>query len=189
VLTGDANDGVGKGMHGGDIVIAPAARERGRARQVLAGNAVLYGATGGRVFIAGAEGERFAVRNSGATAVVEGAGDHACEYMTGGTVVILGSVGRNFAAGMTGGVAYILDRRRTLGDRLDPQLFAVESLDAIDRATLRDLLQTHERLTGSRQARVLLRNDSTLSSLVRVSPLVSGAAQVDEDDETRAVNE
>jgi glutamate synthase (ferredoxin) len=103
-LVGDANDGLGKGMHGGEIVVAPSARERGRARQVLVGNATLYGATGGRVFIAGAAGERFAIRNSGATAVVEGVGDHACEYMTGGTVVILGAFGRNFAAGMTGGV-------------------------------------------------------------------------------------
>src|SRR5262249_19509065 len=84
-LVGDANDGLGKGMHGGEIVVAPTARERGRMNQVLAGNAALYGATGGRLFVAGRVGERFAVRNSGATAVVEGAGDHACEYMTGGT--------------------------------------------------------------------------------------------------------
>ena len=84
-LVGDANDGLGKGMHGGEIVVAPAARERGRANQVLAGNAALYGATGGRLFVAGLAGERFAIRNSGATAVVEGVGDHACEYMTGGT--------------------------------------------------------------------------------------------------------
>ena len=89
-LVGDANDGLGKGMHGGEIVVAPAARERGRANQVLAGNAALYGATGGRLFVAGLAGERFAVRNSGATAVVEGVGDHACEYMTGGLVVVLG---------------------------------------------------------------------------------------------------
>ena len=106
-LIGDANDGLGKGMHGGEIVVAPAARERGRANQVLAGNAALYGATGGRLFLAGLAGERFAIRNSGATAVVEGVGDHACEYMTGGTVVVLGGVGQNFAAGMTGGVIYV----------------------------------------------------------------------------------
>src|SRR5262245_45478846 len=93
VLIGDANDGLGKGMHGGEIVVAPAARERGRSGQSLVGNAALYGATGGRVFIAGTAGERFAVRNSGASAVVEGVGDHGCEYMTGGTVVVLGPVG------------------------------------------------------------------------------------------------
>src|SRR6185436_6480033 len=99
VLVGDANDGLGKGMHGGEIVVAPAARERGRSGQVLVGNTALYGATGGRVFIAGAAGERFGIRNSGASAVVEGVGDHACEYMTGGIVAVLGPIGRNLAAG------------------------------------------------------------------------------------------
>ena len=100
---------LGKGMHGGEIVVRPPARQRGRQRQALVGNTALYGATGGRVFIAGAAGERFAVRNSGATAVVEGVGDHGCEYMTGGVVLILGATGRNFGAGMTGGVAYVHD--------------------------------------------------------------------------------
>ena len=119
-LIGDANDGLGKGMHGGEIVVAPAARERGRANQVLAGNAALYGATGGRLFVAGLAGERFAIRNSGATAVVEGVGDHACEYMTGGTVVVLGGVGQNFAAGMTGGVIYVAGNRESLAARIQP---------------------------------------------------------------------
>jgi glutamate synthase domain-containing protein 3 len=169
-LVGDANDGLGKGMHGGDIVVAPPARERGRGKQVLAGNAALYGATGGRVFIAGAAGERFAVRNSGAVAVVEGVGDHACEYMTGGTVVILGSVGRNFAAGMTGGVAYVCEGGRTLAARTMPKHVAVEPLTASDQQVVRALLETHERLTGSRVARTLLRRDRGLSGFWRVSP-------------------
>jgi glutamate synthase domain-containing protein 2/glutamate synthase domain-containing protein 1/glutamate synthase domain-containing protein 3 len=107
-VEGDANDGVGKGMHGGEIVVRPPHGNRA-PEPVLVGNAALYGATGGRMFVAGRAGERFAVRNSGAWAVVEGLGDHGCEYMTGGAVLVLGSVGRNFAAGLTGGIAYVLD--------------------------------------------------------------------------------
>jgi glutamate synthase domain-containing protein 2/glutamate synthase domain-containing protein 3 len=188
VLVGDANDGVGKGMHGGELVICPSARERGRARQVLVGNAALYGATGGRLFIAGGAGERFAVRNSGATAVVEGAGDHACEYMTSGTVVILGPVGSNFAAGLTGGVAFVLDRKRTLAARVNPQLVSVDALVASDRKPLLELLEAHERLTGSRLARSILRNDPTLTAFVRVSPVTVPAEQA-AIAEVRAVNE
>jgi glutamate synthase domain-containing protein 3 len=160
-------------MHGGEITVASAARERGRANQVLVGNAALYGATGGRVFIAGRAGERFGVRNSGATAVVEGAGDHCCEYMTGGIVVILGGVGYNFGAGMTGGVAYVSDRRRSLVSRLNPEQLSVEPLDAADQKVLRDLLETHERLTGSRVARAVLRHDrgfTTFKRVVAVAP-------------------
>ena len=167
-LVGDANDGLGKGMHGGEIVVSAAPRERGRPDQVLAGNAALYGATGGRVFIAGRVGERFAVRNSGATAVVEGVGDHACEYMTGGIVVVLGSIGRNFGSGMTGGVAYVCDRRRTLVERSNPQHLAVEPLTASDQKVVRHLLETHERLTGSRLARAILRHDRGLTTFRRV---------------------
>ncbi|HZP48838.1 MAG TPA: glutamate synthase large subunit [Vicinamibacterales bacterium] len=167
-LVGDANDGLGKGMHGGEIVVAPAARERGRARQVLVGNAALYGATGGRVFVAGHVGERFAVRNSGATAVVEGAGDHGCEYMTGGTVVVLGPVGRNFAAGMTGGIAFVSDRQRLLAARTDGEHLAVTPLTTAQQRFVRDLIETHERLTGSRVARAILRNDPALSTFVAV---------------------
>src|SRR5207244_5576794 len=110
LLTGEANDYVGKGMTGGEIVITPpAALLPASFRHVIAGNTVLYGATGGRLLAAGRAGERFAVRNSGAVAVVEGIGDHGCEYMTGGVVVVLGDTGRNFAAGMSGGAAYVYD--------------------------------------------------------------------------------
>ncbi|HEX7136354.1 MAG TPA: glutamate synthase-related protein, partial [Vicinamibacterales bacterium] len=168
-LVGDANDGLGKGMHGGDITVSAAARERGRPDQVLCGNAALYGATGGRVFIAGRAGERFAVRNSGATAVVEGVGDHACEYMTGGIVVVLGSIGRNFGSGMTGGVAYVCDRRRTVVARTNPQHLAVEPLTPSDQKVVRQLLETHERLTGSRLARAILRHDRGLTTFRRVA--------------------
>ena len=169
-LVGDANDGLGKGMHGGEIVVAPAARERGRANQVLAGNAALYGATGGRVFIAGLAGERFAIRNSGATAVVEGVGDHACEYMTGGTVVVLGAVGQNFAAGMTGGVDLRRRQPRVAGGAVNPQQLAIEAPTPAEQKLLRELLETHERLTGSRVARSLLRFDRHLAGFCRVTP-------------------
>jgi glutamate synthase domain-containing protein 2/glutamate synthase domain-containing protein 3 len=178
-LTGDANDGLGKGMHGGRIVVAPSARERGRADQVIAGNAALYGATGGRVFIGGRAGERFAVRNSGATAVVEGVGDHACEYMTAGTVVVLGSVGRNFASGMTGGVAYVCDRKQVLVERTAPQHVAVEPLTAADHRIVIELLETHERLTGSRLARAILRHDRGLTTFRRVVSAAARPAFVD----------
>jgi len=203
-LVGDANDGLGKGMHGGEIVVAPAARERGRARQVLAGNAVLYGATGGRVFVAGTVGERFAVRNSGATAVIEGAGDHACEYMTGGTVVVLGSVGRNFAAGLTGGVVFLSSRCLTpsrsygcqtlpLAARVNSEAVSVEALSAADQKLVRELIDAHERATGSRVARGVLRNDPHLATFVAVRPLqssvVSHQSSVGEKVDERAVNE
>ena len=169
-LVGDANDGLGKGMHGGEIVVAPAARERGRANQVLAGNAALYGATGGRLFVAGLAGERFAVRNSGATAVVEGVGDHACEYMTAGLVVVLGGVGQNFAAGLTGGVIYVAGSRESLAARTNPQQLAIDAPTQAEQKQLRELLETHERLTGSRVARSLLRFDRHLAGFCRVTP-------------------
>jgi glutamate synthase (ferredoxin) len=175
-LIGDANDGLGKGMHGGEIVVAPAARERGRANQVLAGNAALYGATGGRLFIAGLAGERFAIRNSGATAVVEGVGDHACEYMTGGTVVVLGAVGQNFAAGMTGGVIYVAGNRETLAARTNPQQLDIEAPTAAEQKVLRELLETHERLTGSRIARSLLRFDRHLAGFCRITPAATAVS-------------
>ncbi|HYM22571.1 MAG TPA: hypothetical protein VEU08_05170, partial [Vicinamibacterales bacterium] len=186
VLTGDANDGVGKGMRGGDIIVAPKARERGRPRQVLIGNAALYGATGGRLFVAGAAGERFAVRNSGAIASVEGVGDHGCEYMTGGTVLVLGPIGRNFAAGMTGGVAFVRESRDIAAARVCSEDAAVEALTPTDHAIVRDLLEQHARLTGSRVARALLRTDPMLTSFCRVVP-VSRAAGVESEPAAAAV--
>jgi glutamate synthase (ferredoxin) len=174
-LVGDANDGLGKGMHGGAIVVAAAARERGRAQQVLVGNAALYGATGGRVFIGGAAGERFAIRNSGAFAVVEGVGDHACEYMTGGAVVVLGRIGRNFGAGMTGGVAYIATDRETLVARTDRRQLSIDSPTPAEQQWLRETLLAHERQTGSRAARRILRNDRQLSTFWRVAPIAAAA--------------
>ena len=153
-LAGDANDYLGKGLSGGRIVAAPdPAAPFAAAENIIAGNVVLYGATAGEVFLCGVVGERFCVRNSGATAVAEGVGDHGCEYMTGGRVVVLGPVGRNFAAGMSGGIAYLLD--------LDPRrvntgMVDLDPLDDSDRAFLRDIVQRHFAETGSAVARALL---------------------------------
>ncbi|CAA9224523.1 MAG: Glutamate synthase [NADPH] large chain [uncultured Acidimicrobiales bacterium] len=146
-LVGEANDYVGKGMGGGRVVITPPADDAGQP--VLAGNTCLYGATGGELFVAGEAGERFAVRNSGATAVVEGAGDHCCEYMTGGTVVVLGPVGNNFGAGMTGGQAYVLDPQHDLMGRLNTALVEAARPDNESLDELRWLLERHVELTGS----------------------------------------
>jgi glutamate synthase (NADPH/NADH) large chain len=160
-LQGDANDYVGKGMSGGRIVLTTADVDRERARRnVICGNACLYGATGGDLFANGQAGERFAVRNSGARAVIEGAGHHACEYMTGGTVVIMGPFGPNLAAGMTGGELYLLDPNRRSGRYLNPEF--VESSPLEDqrfdapRRRLKGLISTHVALTGSEWGRKVL---------------------------------
>jgi glutamate synthase (ferredoxin) len=153
-LDGEANDYVAKGMGGGRVVIRAPGDDHGDP--VLAGNTVLYGATGGQLFVAGRVGERFAVRNSGAVAVVEGAGDHACEYMTGGTVVVLGATGRNLGAGMTGGQAYVFDPDGLLGSRLNRQLVDAIRLDGAQEAELQFLVERHRELTGSHVAAAML---------------------------------
>jgi len=154
VLTGEANDYVGKGMGGGRIVIRPPANDAGNP--VLLGNTVLYGATGGELFVAGRAGERFAVRNSGAWAVVEGVGDHACEYMTGGVVVVLGPTGANVGAGMTGGECYVLDPSAAILARVNTQLVEARRPDGAQFAHLRSLVARHAELTGSATASALL---------------------------------
>jgi glutamate synthase (ferredoxin) len=168
-LTGEANDYVGKGMGGGRIAIAAPPDDAGDPW--LAGNTVLYGATGGELFIAGRTGERFAVRNSGALAVVEGVGDHACEYMTGGTVVVLGPVGRNLAAGMTGGELFVHDPQRHVPIRLNPELVEARpaSPEALER--LRLLVRRHHDLTGSARAAALLTEwDRHAAAMLHVRP-------------------
>jgi glutamate synthase (ferredoxin) len=172
-LVGEANDYVGKSMGGGRLVIRPPADDAGEP--TLAGNTCLYGATAGSVFIAGAVGERFAVRNSGAVAVVEGTGDHCCEYMTGGTVVVLGAIGQNFAAGLTGGVIYVAGNRESLAARLNARELAIDAPTPTEQKLLRDLLETHERLTGSRVARSLLRFDRQLAGFCRITPAIAVA--------------
>ncbi|NKQ40380.1 MAG: glutamate synthase large subunit [Sulfurovum sp.] len=157
-LNGAANDYVGKGMSGGSITITSPVNSG--ADYSLAGNTCLYGATGGTLYVNGNVGERFAVRNSGATTVVEGTGDHACEYMTGGTVVILGATGVNFAAGMTGGVAFVYDKERTFIDNLNPELVEAVRIDTddmdVERFDLKRLLKDYYQQTGSKQAGLIL---------------------------------
>jgi len=171
-LVGDANDYLGKGLSGGIIVVRPPEASPFQAEeQIIAGNVVLYGATSGAAFIRGQVGERFCVRNSGASAVVEGVGDHACEYMTGGTVLVLGPTGRNFAAGMSGGIAFVHDPRAVLARWLNPDMVELESLDEQDVRTVYELCLAHQKRTGSKlAARLVDRWDETLSGIVKVMP-------------------
>jgi len=156
-LVGEANDYVGKGINGGRITVVPPAGVQDPGNQVILGNTCLYGATGGELFALGRAGERFAVRNSGCRTVVEGAGDHCCEYMTGGVVVVLGSTGRNVAAGMTGGVAFILDEEGGLEQRVNREIVAIEPLTTSEQeAVLKPLLEAHLATTGSTKAAALL---------------------------------
>jgi len=165
-LFGDANDYVGKGMAGGRIVIRPPQNVAYRAKETtIIGNTCLYGATGGALFASGTAGERFAVRNSGATAVIEGAGDHCCEYMTDGVVVVLGRTGVNFGAGMTGGFAYVLDLQRDFVDRYNHELIDIhrmtpESMEAHLHHLL-NLIETHVELTDSDWGEQLLEDFRT----------------------------
>ncbi|HTD13601.1 MAG TPA: glutamate synthase-related protein, partial [Chthoniobacterales bacterium] len=158
ILTGEANDYVGKGMGGGEIIIKPFAERKYVAREnSIIGNTCLYGATGGEFFAAGRAGERFAVRNSGVSAVIEGVGDHGCEYMTRGTVVILGPTGKNFGAGMTGGVAYILDQDSALKRNLNPELVLMEPLiEETDAVLVKELIYKHLERTESEVAKEIL---------------------------------
>ncbi|MFN4148241.1 MAG: glutamate synthase subunit alpha, partial [Rhodocyclaceae bacterium] len=170
-LTGDANDYVGKGLCGGKIIVKPPKEFRGKpCENIIVGNTVLYGAIEGEVFFRGVAGERFAVRNSGATAVVEGTGDHCCEYMTGGTVVVLGRTGRNFAAGMSGGIAYVLDEDGDFATRCNTSMVKLEKVlpaaaqpddgtrhcQSADEVLLKSLIEKHHAATGSEVARRVL---------------------------------
>lgn len=160
ILNGDANDYVGKGMNGGRIIIKNNAEYASNRTSVLAGNTCLYGATGGELFISGSVGERFAVRNSGASAVIEGAGDHCCEYMTGGHVTVLGPVGLNFGAGMTGGFAYVLDEDRTFFDKCNRGLVNLERISMEEmqphRKFLKEILRKHYKYTKSSRAKLII---------------------------------
>jgi glutamate synthase (NADPH) large chain len=158
-LAGDANDYVGKGLSGGRLVIRPpldAHPDFVAEESIIAGNVMLYGATGGSAYVRGVVGERFCVRNSGAVAVVEGVGDHGCEYMTGGRAVVLGPTGRNFGAGMSGGIAYVHDPDGSFVSRLNPEMVDLDPLDEEDQRWLRDQLRIHLDETGSTVAAGLL---------------------------------
>jgi glutamate synthase (NADPH/NADH) large chain len=186
-LTGEANDYLGKGLSGGRILVRPPADFRGQPTEnILVGNTLLYGAIAGEVYLSGVAGERFGVRNSGATAVVEGTGDHGCEYMTGGQVVVLGRTGRNFAAGMSGGIAYVLDEDGNFASRCNRAMVELEpvsadedpdadpSLDLTrhDNLRLRRLIQKHLDYTGSPQARRILADwEGFRPKFVKVMPV------------------
>jgi len=157
-LVGEANDYVGKGMNGGEIVIKPFEQATYQAADnVIVGNTCLYGATGGTLYASGIAGERFAVRNSKGKAVIEGAGDHCCEYMTGGVVVVLGKVGRNVGAGMTGGLGYFLDEAGDFQTRVNPEIVQVQRvLTAAGEQQLKSLIEAHANRTNSAKAKQIL---------------------------------
>jgi glutamate synthase (NADPH/NADH) large chain len=185
-LTGEGNDYVGKGLSGGRIVVRPPKAFKGVPHEnIIVGNTVLYGATDGEVFFRGVAGERFCVRNSGATAVVEGTGDHGCEYMTGGTVVVLGQTGRNFAAGMSGGMAYVYDEDGQFAKRCNLSMVALEKIlpaadqvddgtrhrDETDEVQLKRMIEQHAAVSGSERARALLADWATVRGrFVKVFP-------------------
>jgi glutamate synthase domain-containing protein 3 len=173
MLDGDANDYTGKGLSGGVLSVRPPANAAYVAEEnVVIGNTVLYGATGGRAFFRGLAGERFCVRNSGVEAVVEGVGDHGCEYMTGGRVVVLGPTGRNFAAGMSGGIAYVLDPNGEFPARCNTELVELEEMQDEDLDKVLSLVQEHARRTDSTVAdRVLDRWDQLTGAWVKVMPM------------------
>jgi glutamate synthase (ferredoxin) len=172
-LVGDANDGFGKGLSGGRLAVFPPLESTFTSEEnIIVGNVALYGATGGEAFVRGLAGERFCVRNSGATVVVEGVGDHGCEYMTGGRVVVLGRTGRNFAAGMSGGVAYVLDAHGDFARRCNRDMVDLETLVDTDEIDLvQDAIMTHVSVTGSTYAERLLSDWGALQRrLVKVMP-------------------
>jgi glutamate synthase (NADPH/NADH) large chain len=171
-LYGDTNDYLAKGLSGGRIIVRPPEGSPFAAEEnVIAGNVIAYGATAGELFISGVVGERFCVRNSGVTAVVEGVGDHACEYMTGGTVVVLGATGRNVAAGMSGGILYVFDPDGTLERRMNHGLVDLEALEDDDQVLVADLVGRHAELTGSALATRLVKGmDNAIGQFVKVMP-------------------
>jgi glutamate synthase domain-containing protein 3 len=172
-LVGDANDYIGKGLCGGRLIVRPPPEAAFAPEDnIVIGNVVLYGATSGEAFFSGQAGERFAVRNSGAHAVIEGVGDHGCEYMTGGIVVVLGDTGRNFAAGMSGGVAYVLDEKEQFRSRCNQAMVELETLAPEDVDAARLLVSRHVQLTGSPKGqRVLDRWEDLKSRFVKVMPI------------------
>jgi glutamate synthase (ferredoxin) len=167
------NDYCGKGLSGGKIIVYPPRESSFTAEDnIIAGNVVLYGATSGEVYLRGIAGERFCVRNSGATAVVEGVGDHGCEYMTGGKVVILGGTGRNFAAGMSGGVAYVLDLKGDFAKHVNMEMVGLEDMsDPDDVRIVQEIIGKHVQYTDSARGRWVLENwNDLVGKIVKVMP-------------------
>jgi glutamate synthase domain-containing protein 3 len=172
-LEGDANDYVGKGLSGGRVIVYPSEKATFVPEDnMIIGNVAFYGATGGEAYIQGLAGERFCVRNSGVRAVVEGVGDHACEYMTGGRVVVLGPTGRNFAAGMSGGIAYVLDVNDTFIKECNKEMVHIESIEAdYEIEEVRNMIQRHVKYTGSTHGQKVLNHwEEMLPKFVKVIP-------------------
>ncbi len=191
-LEGDANDYTGKGLSGGRLVVYPPVKSSFRAESnILVGNTVLYGATSGEVFFSGIAGERFAVRNSGANAVVEGVGDHGCEYMTGGKVIVLGETGKNFAAGMSGGISYVFDEKGNFTANCNSGMVDLESVDdAEEKLWLQKWIERHQQYTGSERAEKLLKNwDNVLVKFVKVMPIEYRAVLEKMEKESASCNE
>ena len=171
-VEGDGNDYVGKGLSGGKIVVYPPKNSKIVAdKNIIVGNVALYGATSGKAFFNGIVGERFCVRNSGAIAVVEGVGEHGCEYMTGGRVAILGKTGKNFAAGMSGGIAYVLDENKQFVSRVNKEMVLIEEPNKEDVKFLRDIIAEHYNLTNSQKAKIILDDfDLYVTKIKKVIP-------------------
>jgi glutamate synthase (ferredoxin) len=171
-LEGDSNDYIGKGLSGGKIIVHPHAKSNLVAQDnIIIGNVALYGATGGEAYFRGIGGERFAVRNSGAKTVIEGVGDHGCEYMTGGVVAILGATGRNFGAGMSGGVAFVHDPENKLKSRCNMEMILLEPLSTADQSTLKTLIDNHAKYTNSQVAIDMQENwSSAVNHFIKVMP-------------------
>ena len=170
-LYGDANDGFGKGLSGGKVIVRPSEKAIYKAHEnIIIGNVALYGATAGKAYVCGVAGERFCVRNSGAIAVSEGCGDHGLEYMTGGKAVILGMTGKNFAAGMSGGIAYVLDKEHTL--RMNKDMASLyEVTEKYDIAELKSILEDYVKETGSEYGKEILKNfDSYIPDFKKIVP-------------------
>ena len=192
-LEGDSNDYLGKGLSGGKIIVYPPKGSKFKAEEnIIIGNVALYGATGGEAYISGMAGERFCVRNSGATAVVEGVGDHGCEYMTGGRAVVLGPTGKNFAAGMSGGIAYVLDMKRDLYMRINKSMVSMETVsEKHDILELKSLIQKHVQATGSELGkRILYHFEEYLPNFKKIMPqdynhMLQAIAQREEKGMTR----
>ena len=168
-LIGEANDYVCKGMNGGILTIIPPKLNNNSSEQVILGNTCLYGATGGKLYALGKSGERFAVRNSGAVAVTEGAGDHCCEYMTGGKIVILGSIGRNIGAGMTGGVAFILDEKNDVETKVNKEIVSIYKIKTPQQEqTLLEIISEYKDKTQSPKAAKILEDWNHFKVLFKV---------------------
>jgi glutamate synthase domain-containing protein 3 len=171
-LEGMANDYIGKGISGGKMIVYPSKESTYLSeKNIIIGNTTFYGAISGEAFIRGVAGERFCIRNSGLKAVVEGVGDHGCEYMTGGTVIVLGSTGRNFAAGMSGGIAYVYDRFGEFADKCNTEMVEIEKLDKKDKENVEKLVKDHLKYTKSPVAKKLIDNfESEIRRFIKVMP-------------------